>query len=142
MKHRTQITSLAALGLVLGPVVPAAGRAFGVTKTLVDPFFQAGKERLVGGVLNRFDGVQAGYSFLPKWKVNAVVGKPTEDLLDKKAPVAMNFGALATGTPSRGWPGTIGKVRRSSSARRRRPAGSTVTLDRRENHLSPPMRRR
>ncbi len=34
-----------------------------------------------GGVLNRFDGVQAGYSFLPKWKVNAVVGKPTEDLL-------------------------------------------------------------
>lgn len=35
-----------------------------------------------GGVLNRFDGVQAGYSFLPKWKVNAVFGKPTEDLLN------------------------------------------------------------
>ena len=34
-----------------------------------------------GGVLNRFDGIQAGYTFLPKWKVNAVYGKPTEDLL-------------------------------------------------------------
>ena len=43
-----------AAGLVLGPLVPAAGRTFGVAKTLVDPFFQAGKERLVGGVLNRF----------------------------------------------------------------------------------------
>jgi len=43
-----------AAGLVLGPLVPAAGRTFGVAKTLVDPFFQSGKERLVGGVLNRF----------------------------------------------------------------------------------------
>lgn len=43
-----------AAGLVLGPLAPAAGRAFGVTKTLVDPFFQSGKERLAGSVLNRF----------------------------------------------------------------------------------------
>jgi hypothetical protein len=43
-----------AAGLVLGPLVPAAGRTFGVAKTLVDPFFQAGKERLAGSVLNRF----------------------------------------------------------------------------------------
>ncbi len=41
-------------GLTLGALVPAAGRAFGVGKTLVDPFFQAGKERLAGSVLNRF----------------------------------------------------------------------------------------
>lgn len=37
-----------------------------------------------GGVLYRFDGVQAGYSFAPKWKVNGVIGKPTDALLDAK----------------------------------------------------------
>lgn len=35
-----------------------------------------------GGVLSRFDGVQAGYSFTPKWRVNAVAGVPTDSLLD------------------------------------------------------------
>lgn len=35
-----------------------------------------------GGVLYRFDGVQAGYSFAPKFKVNAVAGVPTDTLLD------------------------------------------------------------
>lgn len=35
-----------------------------------------------GGVLYRFDGVQAGYTFAPKWRVNGVAGKPSEDLLD------------------------------------------------------------
>lgn len=34
------------------------------------------------GVLYRFDGAQAGYVFAPKWKVNVVGGKPTDDLLD------------------------------------------------------------
>ncbi len=37
-----------------------------------------------GGVMSRFDGVQAGYVFAPKWKVNAVVGRPTDDLLDTR----------------------------------------------------------
>jgi tetratricopeptide (TPR) repeat protein len=37
-----------------------------------------------GGVLYRFDGVQAGYSFAPKWKINGVIGKPTDALLDAK----------------------------------------------------------
>lgn len=37
-----------------------------------------------GGVLYRFDGAQAGYAFAPKWKVNAVVGVPTEALLDAR----------------------------------------------------------
>ena len=37
-----------------------------------------------GGVLYRFDGVQAGYSFKPKWKVNAVVGSPSDPLLDTR----------------------------------------------------------
>jgi tetratricopeptide (TPR) repeat protein len=35
-----------------------------------------------GGVLYRFDGVQAGYNFAPKWKVNGVFGVPSEKLLD------------------------------------------------------------
>ncbi len=35
-----------------------------------------------GGVLYRFDGIQAGYAFAPKWKVNAVYGVPTDALLD------------------------------------------------------------
>lgn len=35
-----------------------------------------------GGVMSRFDGVRAGYTFAPKWKINAVVGRPTDDLLD------------------------------------------------------------
>lgn len=34
-----------------------------------------------GGVTSRFDGVQAGYRFARKWKVNAVVGQPSDDLL-------------------------------------------------------------
>lgn len=37
-----------------------------------------------GGVMYRFDGVQAGYIFAPKWKVNLVLGKPTDDLLDTR----------------------------------------------------------
>lgn len=37
-----------------------------------------------GGVLYRFDGVQAGYAFAPKWKVNAMAGVPTDKLLDTR----------------------------------------------------------
>jgi hypothetical protein len=37
-----------------------------------------------GGVLSRFDGVQAAYAFAPKWKVNAVLGAPTDKLLDAR----------------------------------------------------------
>jgi hypothetical protein len=37
-----------------------------------------------GGVLGRFDGIQAGYGFAPKWRVNAVAGVPTDTLLDSK----------------------------------------------------------
>ncbi|TXT38236.1 MAG: sporulation domain-containing protein [Comamonadaceae bacterium] len=37
-----------------------------------------------GGVMYRFDGVQAGYTFAPKWKVNAVIGKPSDPLLDTR----------------------------------------------------------
>ena len=37
-----------------------------------------------GGVLYRFDGVQAGYNFAPKWKLNGVFGVPSEKLLDTK----------------------------------------------------------
>ncbi|MEY4750916.1 MAG: hypothetical protein RIQ60_3130 [Pseudomonadota bacterium] len=33
-----------------------------------------------GGVMGRFDGVTAGYTFVPKWKVNLVAGQPTEKL--------------------------------------------------------------
>lgn len=32
-----------------------------------------------GGVLGRFDGALAGYAVLPKWRVNAVAGKPVDD---------------------------------------------------------------
>ena len=39
---------------------------------------------LGGGVLGRFDGVQAGYSFKPRWKVNAVLGQPADKLLDTR----------------------------------------------------------
>ena len=35
-----------------------------------------------GGVLYRFDGIQAAYTFQPKWKVNAVFGQPSDTLLD------------------------------------------------------------
>jgi tetratricopeptide (TPR) repeat protein len=37
-----------------------------------------------GGVLYRFDGLQAGYAFQPKWKINAMAGVPTEKLLDTR----------------------------------------------------------
>ena len=37
-----------------------------------------------GGVMYRYDGVQAGYTIAPKWRINAVFGKPSDDLLDTK----------------------------------------------------------
>lgn len=37
-----------------------------------------------GGILNRYDGLQAGYSFAPKWRINAAAGVPTEKLLDSR----------------------------------------------------------
>ena len=37
-----------------------------------------------GGVLYRFDGLQASYVFKPKWKLNAVVGTPSDPLLDTR----------------------------------------------------------
>lgn len=37
-----------------------------------------------GGVLYRFDGAQGGYTFAPKWRINAVVGQPTDVLLDTR----------------------------------------------------------
>jgi tetratricopeptide (TPR) repeat protein len=37
-----------------------------------------------GGVLGRFDGAQAGYSFAPKWKISGVAGVPTDPLLDSR----------------------------------------------------------
>ncbi len=47
--------------------------------------FRVGRQSPTGGgVLYRFDGVQAGYVFAPKWKVNAVMGIPTDDLLDTR----------------------------------------------------------
>lgn len=39
---------------------------------------------LGGGVLGRFDGVQASYAFRPRWKVAAVAGRPTDSLLDAR----------------------------------------------------------
>jgi hypothetical protein len=37
---------------------------------------------LGGGVLGRFDGVQAGYAFRPRWKASLVAGVPSDPLLD------------------------------------------------------------
>lgn len=31
-----------------------------------------------GGVLGRFDGISAGYGFMPKWRLNVVAGEPVE----------------------------------------------------------------
>jgi len=45
--------------------------------------FRVGRQSPIGaGVLYRFDGVQAGYQFAPKWRVNAMAGAPTDALLD------------------------------------------------------------
>jgi TolA-binding protein len=47
--------------------------------------FRIGRQSPIGGgVLYRFDGVQAGYAFAPKWRVNAVAGAPTDTLLDTR----------------------------------------------------------
>jgi hypothetical protein len=37
-----------------------------------------------GGILNRYDGVQAAYTVAPKWRINAAAGIPVEKLLDSK----------------------------------------------------------
>jgi tetratricopeptide (TPR) repeat protein len=39
---------------------------------------------LGGGVLGRFDGIQAGYAFRPRWKAGVVAGVPTDTLLDAR----------------------------------------------------------
>lgn len=47
--------------------------------------FRVGRQSPVGGgILYRFDGVQAGYTFAPKWRVNAAAGVPTDDLLETR----------------------------------------------------------
>ena len=47
--------------------------------------FRVGRQSPTGGgVLYRFDGLQAGYTFRPKWKANAVFGAPTDDLLQTR----------------------------------------------------------
>lgn len=37
-----------------------------------------------GGILNRYDGIQAGYTFAPKWRINLAGGVPAEKLLASK----------------------------------------------------------
>jgi hypothetical protein len=39
---------------------------------------------LGGGVLGRFDGAWAGYTFRPRWKASVVAGVPADDLLDAR----------------------------------------------------------
>ncbi|MBL8289455.1 MAG: outer membrane protein assembly factor BamD [Rubrivivax sp.] len=39
---------------------------------------------LGGGVLGRFDGAWAGYTFRPRWKASVVAGVPSDDLLDAR----------------------------------------------------------
>jgi len=39
---------------------------------------------LGGGVLGRFDGAWAGYTFRPRWKASVVAGVPSDELLDAK----------------------------------------------------------
>lgn len=47
--------------------------------------FRVGRQSPTGGgVLYRFDGATAGYTFAPKWRINAVAGAPTDDLLDTR----------------------------------------------------------
>lgn len=47
--------------------------------------FRVGRQSPTGGgVLFRFDGVQAGYKLAPKWKINAMAGAPSDDLLDTR----------------------------------------------------------
>lgn len=47
--------------------------------------FRVGRQSPIGGgVLHRFDGLQAGYAFVPKWRINAVAGVPMDRLLSTK----------------------------------------------------------
>ncbi len=39
---------------------------------------------LGGGVMNRFDGMAVGYTLKPKWRINAVAGRPTDRLQQTK----------------------------------------------------------
>ncbi len=58
---------------------------FDYKSTVDNVNFRVGRQSPTGGgVLYRFDGLQAGYTFAPKWRANAVVGSPTDTLLDTK----------------------------------------------------------
>jgi len=57
-----------------------------------------------GGVLNRFDGVLAGYGFMPKWRINGVFGAPAESTLESKR---LFYGAsVDAGTFAEHWSGS------------------------------------
>lgn len=44
--------------------------------------FRVGRQSPTGGgMLYRFDGATAGYTFAPKWRINVAAGAPTDDLL-------------------------------------------------------------
>lgn len=47
--------------------------------------YRLGRQSPLGsGVLSRFDGAQASYTFRPRWKLHGVAGVPTEKLLDAR----------------------------------------------------------
>ncbi|OIR10754.1 hypothetical protein GALL_75250 [mine drainage metagenome] len=52
---------------------------------IVDYSFRIGRQSgLGGGVMGRFDGVSAGYGFVPNWRVNVVAGQLSDFTIDSK----------------------------------------------------------
>ena len=49
-----------------------------------------------GGVLGRFDGVQAGYTFAPKWRINARGRRADRQAARQQAPASTACGSTPT----------------------------------------------
>lgn len=55
-----------------------------------------------GGVMGRFDGITAGYRFLPKWRLGAVLGQPSDSLLSARRHFYGGFVDMDEITPALG----------------------------------------
>ncbi|BAN34814.1 hypothetical protein SCD_n00974 [Sulfuricella denitrificans skB26] len=89
-------------------------------------YLRAGRQNPNGmGVMDRFDGVQAGYNLNPEWRVNAVYG----DAVEFNSPFKKNFyGASVELLPQTGFPGisVYGIEQTLDGMANRRAVGSEV----------------
>ena len=103
---------------------------------IVDYSFRIGRQSgLGGGVMGRFDGVSAGYGFVPNWRVNVVAGQLSDFTIDSKPTF---YGASVDfGTKSQFGGSVYGITQQVNGFNDRRAVGGNVRyFDQRFNIMS------